>query len=117
MSLTAPAGGISAETLTARPHVGVRRYDEFNAALAGVCRSRGADQQALTSPGSRATKRRRMTTETHTLNCWHCGSDFVYLVPEELRGQGLTRDFFDESTVCAACALCRPGCGNPKHLN
>jgi hypothetical protein len=51
MSLTAPAGGISPEPLTARPHVGVRRHDEFNAALAGVCRSRGADQQVLTFPG------------------------------------------------------------------
>jgi hypothetical protein len=63
MSLTAPAGGISAEALTARPRavlsleahkqqsVGVRSYDEFNAALVGVCRSRGADQQALTFPG------------------------------------------------------------------
>ena len=45
-----------------------------------------------------------MTTETHALNCWHCGNDFVYFVPEELRGRGFTRDFFEESTVCAACA-------------
>jgi hypothetical protein len=58
-----------------------------------------------------------MTTETHTLNCWHCGNDFVYFVPEELRGRGFTRDFFEESTVCAACARCRPGCSNSAHLN
>jgi hypothetical protein len=58
-----------------------------------------------------------MTTETHALNCWHCGNDFVYFVPEELRGRGFTRDFFEESTVCAACARCKPGCGNSEHLN
>jgi hypothetical protein len=58
-----------------------------------------------------------MTTETHALNCWHCGNDFVYFVPVELRGRGLTRDFFEDSTVCAACAQCKPGCTNPAHLN
>ena len=58
-----------------------------------------------------------MTTETHNLNCWHCGNDFVYWVPQELRGRGFTRDFFEESTVCAACARCRPGCSIPEHLN
>jgi hypothetical protein len=57
------------------------------------------------------------TTETHTLTCWHCGNDFVYWVPEELRGRGFTRDFFEDSTVCAACAQCRPNCSNPEHLN
>jgi hypothetical protein len=63
MSLTAPAGGISAKAFTARPravlsleapkrrNVGARRYDEFTAALAGVFRSREAHQQALTFPG------------------------------------------------------------------
>lgn len=59
-----------------------------------------------------------MIQEVHTLTCWHCGNEFHYSVPVELRGRGYTADFFQDSTVCIPCTYCMPNrCNNPEHLN
>jgi hypothetical protein len=52
------------------------------------------------------------------LTCWHCGNEFHYSVPVELRGRGYTADFFQDSTVCLPCMFCMPNrCKNPDHVN